>query len=232
MDGRQVSKTTYADLYAVIGDTQGTSTDSTKFVIADMTDGRYLMGSTVAGGRYSEKNWTQPLLSTNGVLGGNSFAVHASSDAGNVSYPIYKAFDGNLTSHWRANAAATPSSCVLTFYNPTPLRVTNFAITNRSDGSNTFDSGDVQGSNDNTKWTYVCDFTNTNHTAGATWMLPVNNTNKFFKYWKITPSNVSGSDNTSIAEIKITATYIDEEDPYASMWAASKPHKYIIRWRK
>ena len=51
MDGREVSKTTYADLYAVVGDTMGTATDNTKFVIADMTDGRYLMGSTVAGSR-------------------------------------------------------------------------------------------------------------------------------------------------------------------------------------
>ena len=49
MDGREVSKETYADLYAVVGDTMGTATDSTKFVIANMTDGRYLMGSTVAG---------------------------------------------------------------------------------------------------------------------------------------------------------------------------------------
>ena len=55
MDGREVSKTTYADLYNVIGDTQGTATDSTKFCIADMTDGRYLMGSTVAGGSVSKK---------------------------------------------------------------------------------------------------------------------------------------------------------------------------------
>ena len=51
MDGREVSKETYADLYAVVGDTMGTAKDPTKFVIANMTDGRYLMGSTVAGSR-------------------------------------------------------------------------------------------------------------------------------------------------------------------------------------
>ena len=49
MDGGEYSKTTYAALYAVVGDSMGTATDPTKFVIADMTDGRYLMGSTVAG---------------------------------------------------------------------------------------------------------------------------------------------------------------------------------------
>ena len=53
MDGGEYSKETYAALYAVVGDSMGTATDPTKFVIADMTDGRYLMGSTVAGSRRS-----------------------------------------------------------------------------------------------------------------------------------------------------------------------------------
>ena len=59
MDGGEYSKTTYADLYAVVGDSMGTATDNTKFVIADMTDGRYLMGSTVAGSRKNLKEICQ-----------------------------------------------------------------------------------------------------------------------------------------------------------------------------
>ena len=50
MDGRTLSRTTYSALFAVIGTTQGAGDGSTTFGIADMTDGRYLMGSTVAGG--------------------------------------------------------------------------------------------------------------------------------------------------------------------------------------
>ena len=49
MDGRELSRTTYAALFAVIGTSQGAGDGSTTFNIADMTDGRYLMGSTVAG---------------------------------------------------------------------------------------------------------------------------------------------------------------------------------------
>ena len=80
MDGRVLSQETYADLYSVIGVSQlpsgatesggvytwtdsngitystGAGTDDAThkykmFAIADMTDGRYLMGSTVAGTR-------------------------------------------------------------------------------------------------------------------------------------------------------------------------------------
>ena len=55
MDGRTLSRTTYAALFKVIGTTQGAGDGSTTFGIADMTDGRYLMGSTVAGGSVSEQ---------------------------------------------------------------------------------------------------------------------------------------------------------------------------------
>ena len=55
MDGRELSRTTYAALFAVIGTSQGAGNGSTTFNIADMTDGRYLMGSTVAGSSVEEK---------------------------------------------------------------------------------------------------------------------------------------------------------------------------------
>ena len=55
MDGRELSRTTYAALFAVIGTSQGAGNGSTTFNIADMTDGRYLMGSTVAGTSVSQE---------------------------------------------------------------------------------------------------------------------------------------------------------------------------------
>ena len=53
MDGRNVSRTTYSALFNVVGTSMGAGDGSTTFTIADMTDGRYLMGSTVAGSRLS-----------------------------------------------------------------------------------------------------------------------------------------------------------------------------------
>ena len=58
MDGRLLSRTTYSRLFSVIGTTQGEGDGSTTFQIADMTDGRYLMGSTVAGSRASKAHRT------------------------------------------------------------------------------------------------------------------------------------------------------------------------------
>ena len=93
MDGREVSKTTYADLYNVIGDTQGTATDSTKFCIADMTDGRYLMGSTVAGGSVS--------MSLPDILAGNG-SINVTNGGG---------FNNNMTgAFYPTTSAGSPTT--------------------------------------------------------------------------------------------------------------------------
>lgn len=43
-DGSEVSKTTYADLYTIIGDTYGTSTDASKFKLPDLRD-KFVQGA-------------------------------------------------------------------------------------------------------------------------------------------------------------------------------------------
>lgn len=43
-DGSEIAKTTYADLYKVIGDTYGTATDTTKFKLPDLRD-RFVQGA-------------------------------------------------------------------------------------------------------------------------------------------------------------------------------------------
>ena len=43
-DGSEVSKTTYADLYTIIGDTYGTSTDAGKFKLPDLRD-KFIQGA-------------------------------------------------------------------------------------------------------------------------------------------------------------------------------------------
>ena len=43
-DGSEVSKTTYADLFEIIGDTYGTATDTSKFKLPDLRD-RFVQGA-------------------------------------------------------------------------------------------------------------------------------------------------------------------------------------------
>lgn len=131
MDGRELSRTTYAALFAVIGTSQGAGNGSTTFNIADMTDGRYLMGSTVAGTSVVHQ---LPNISAHCDLGGihqrsitstkapfslrtfsnnNSFQIN-----GNNSYDLVT-FDMNLStanSVWRNNARVRPDSRSCKFF--------------------------------------------------------------------------------------------------------------------
>ena len=75
MDGRYLSKTAYANLYSVIGDTQTTTAREGYFQIADMTDGRYLMGSTVAGTSISQTLASQT-VTVSGTTGKGSAHTH------------------------------------------------------------------------------------------------------------------------------------------------------------
>ena len=63
-DGSEVSKTEYADLYAVVDDTYGTATDTTKFKLPDLRD-RFVQGANGNLGSYVEEG----LPDINGKLG-------------------------------------------------------------------------------------------------------------------------------------------------------------------
>ena len=77
MDGRELNRETYADLFAAIGTSQGAGDGSTTFNIADMRDGRYLMGSTVAGLRIS--------AGLPNILG-HSGTLRGADDSGNADW--------------------------------------------------------------------------------------------------------------------------------------------------
>lgn len=153
--------------------------------------------------KYVNTPWTQPVLSANGTMGGNSFACAASSS----DYAPWHAFDGSKTSsnRWAASTSTPPQW--LTFYNPEKIKVTNLAITQRSDTTDHITSGIVQGSDDNTNWTDIKNFTNNNATPGATWNIDLSENTTSYKYYRIYITGYSASQGTyiHIVEVEITA---------------------------
>ena len=122
MDGRTLSRTTYAALFKVIGTTQGAGDGSTTFGIADMTDGRYLMGSTVAGGRLAQ-NLPNPNFPTHtGSFRGSknvsdactgSFVYNANIGAAKSGFNSSNTFTMGIT----LNATHVPSNSIYTTTN-------------------------------------------------------------------------------------------------------------------
>lgn len=108
------------------------------------------------------KEWTQPVLSANGTLGGASFAV--SADTATSGHDAYAAFDGDTTTYWRCDTSAG----YLIVYNPIPLKITAIHLAPLITSGfvyGTPSAGSILGSDDGTTWTKLDDFTNTG--AGA-----------------------------------------------------------------
>ncbi len=139
-------------------------------------------------------NFSRPNLSANGTMGGNSFAVSCDS-AVSSGYQPYYAVDGNTDYLWMVNN--TNSTCKFTFYNPTPLKVSqivNYYTSTTYSASNFI----IEGSNDNQNWTEIGTYT---VTKTLTQTIPVNST-RFYKYHRITYKNST----IRLKDLGITAT--------------------------
>lgn len=147
-----------------------------------------------SNGQIVLKHWAQPILDSNGTLGGESFAVYSDHEENSES-AIYKAFDGNESTVWKSGSSSTPVNII--FYNPTPINVSNIHI--KFINGEVYSSGDIYGSNDNNDYSLVGSFSNNSQDE-----IDVA-TNGNYKYFKIELTALySGWGH--IAEITITAT--------------------------
>lgn len=163
-----------------------------------------------------ESAFTQPALSANGTMGGNSFAVEASSEY-TTSTQAWKAFDNDITSGnaWESSTG-TPW---LTFYNPQALRVTNLQFRNyyaNTSAANTPNTVTVQGSNDNSNWTTLTTFNNTNYTANDTWSVSMTGNSSYYKYYRMN-FTCTGT-YMFVTECVITASYISSTGQTPEEW--------------
>lgn len=153
-----------------------------------------------------EATFTTPKKSSNGTLGGNSFAVAASSVYQTLE--PYKMFDkdySNASSVWRTSG----STGWVKIYNPDPIKITQLRITNHNNGASgqTPTKGNVYGSNDNSNWTLVTTWTNSVTTNSGKWYISMADNSNFYNYYKWEITDCSGS-TIIVCEIDITATYI------------------------
>lgn len=184
--------------------------------VSTQADGIYYVFKDYVGGSLTlfkqPESWTQPVLSSNGTLGGSSFAVTQSSAYSGRN--AYLAFNNNTSDFWTsagssytANADGSTGSEYIIFYNPDKLNVSKLTFTNRSD-SGRLDapkSWSLYGSDDNSNWTLVGTYTNTNTVAGGTWSQDISGF--YYNYGKILVNSINNTSTgeCNIVEINITA---------------------------
>lgn len=154
--------------------------------------------------KYQYSSWTQPVLSDNGTIGGDSFSVSTTSvyTAGN---DIYKGFDNNTDTYYAGAYDAKP---IITMYNPLPLKITNIQVTNRISGTDSVEIRDykINVSNDNINYTTILTGTNTDSSYGGVWNINLSSNTNAYKYYQIEVLSIGSVNYCEFAEIKITAT--------------------------
>lgn len=155
--------------------------------------------------------WTQPVLSSNGVIGGESFAVSASSelDSGRMAY---HAFDGVMTNNnavgcWHSGQGF-PSW--LQFYNPLPLKVEKLTITNRTSDGSYLNNYSLAYSDDGETFTEFASGVSPTQADGTSFTVNVNA--GWHKYWRINCRSASGNNSgyTAIGEVTVQANEVTE----------------------
>lgn len=161
--------------------------------------------------KYQFSDWTQPVLTSNGVWGGDSFAVKADSYYDNPRQP-WNAFDGitgsNTANCWHSTSHATP--WWIAWYNPKLLKISNIAITNRPSGDHVPTAFQIQVSDDGNTWNTVYTGTNSISAGNATWNIDLSSVdNVVSKYWRLYVTATTSNSYCVISEITCTAQQAD-----------------------
>lgn len=130
-----------------------------------------------------ETEWTQPILSSNGTLGGSDYACLASTE----QYPAYYAFNGNSSDYWGPSSPSVPQFVI--FYSPNPIKLTSVYFNFKEDAE-VYSAGKIEASNDNSTYTQVGSFSG-NSSVGLTVYLDTQG--KAYKYYKYTFTAHHGS---------------------------------------
>lgn len=173
--------------------------------------------------------WKQPILTANGTMGGDSFAVSSNVNSSG-SHELWKAFNGNSNNDDRWQSVSTNGTVTFDFYNPQPLKLYSLVL-NYGNGESYYYPKEViiQGSDDGNSWTDLT--TLTNNAYAASFNIQVNSSYGY-KYHRLKFVSFNGynSDNmyVIIRELIITAKVYDEHWGYKAYSIMRRNKAYNI----
>ena len=147
-----------------------------------------------------EVPWQQPILTSDGVIGGDSFAVRA--QIVNSQY-AYHGFDKN-NSTYTYYSANNGTDTGLVMYFPIPVKMTSITLTA---AQNTAPTGNILPGTDAVTWLSPIG-TWSGMATNSSVVIPLDN-NDFYQYYKISPTTWDYI-WTTLKEVSITATYITQ----------------------
>lgn len=159
--------------------------------------------------KYQYNDFIQPVLTSNGVIGGHSFAV-SNPGGWESSYPAFQAVDNNTGT---ISIFQKGTGYYFQFYNPNPLNVTNLNITNTGGdawGTRALTAGSIMASNNGIDFVELLTYSNSVTGGNASWSIDLSSNADYYKYYRIITTGTSYANSGAasqciIAELKITA---------------------------
>lgn len=145
-----------------------------------------------------EMNFIRPNLTSNGTMGGSSFAVRANDE---YYFPAWQSVDGNSSSGWQPY---TVVGARYDMYNPQPLKATSINITYFNSSQYIGQAGSIYGSNDDSNYTFLTSFSG-NASANLSISIP-SNVQNYYKYYRYI--NTAGNTYLQVQDINLAGTYI------------------------
>ena len=140
-----------------------------------------------------EVPYTIPTLSSNGTMGGSTFACTSAYDLSRT----YMFFDGTTT-------ILSKVGSWISWYYPTPVKITSIIIDFENLNSTTI-TGKLQASNDNSNWTDLTSFSEDDEVMDGVNITPISS--DFYSYYRITVDNIP-SGNTYIYLMDLQQNYM------------------------
>lgn len=171
--------------------------------------------------KYADVLWEQPILTSNGTMGGDSFACDQSNYYESANEPAQLAFyvfNGTNDNEWQCNGVNTNSWYWISWYSPDPIKISQIIVTN-AEANYVVKDWILQGCNDNSSWVDLASGVNTNTSMDGNWVISVSENNrKSFKYHRIY-CKPNSSTAIMIDELTITATIssvieVSSDEPY------------------
>ena len=167
-----------------------------------------------------ETNWIQPVLTENGTLGGNTFAVYCDDTIYTNSNPAYFAFDNNSSTSAVFGVYNYKS---LTIYNPIPIKLKSFTWTQPNIGGGYCR---LYASNDNLNWTLIHEEVSSPTEGTYTWDF-INNEISY-KYFRFDGKSTSGG-AFGVSQFNITGTQTLGHILTNSIWLDTSVKPYISK---
>lgn len=157
--------------------------------------------------KYQYGDWTQPVLTSDGVVGGSNFAV-SSNVSQYTGAGVWGAFDGVTSGGTYFHSLQGVTTGYIDIYNPNPLKVSLITIYNQNavvSQNRASSAGKIYGSNDGVNWVQLTTYTNTVQTIGGVWTIDLSSNNSHYNYYRMESTAGGSGGYWTINEIKLTA---------------------------